>query len=146
VVKVRVGVPDYARSAKTLGTEREGSGVLIDAKGHILTIGYLILEAETLEVVGPDGKGVSAQAVAYDQKTGFGILKSGEAFGPKADGMGKSSEVKEGDPGSGGDPRRRGRRHGGPGHFPEGVRRLLGISLEDAIFTAPPHPNFGGRR
>lgn len=50
VVKIRAQIPKEDYSAQTLGTEREGSGVVIDSKGHILTIGYLIIEAESIEV------------------------------------------------------------------------------------------------
>jgi len=144
VVKVRVGVPDYARSAKTLGTEREGSGVVIDAKGHVLTIGYLIMEAETIEIFGPDGKGVSAEAIAYDFKTGFGILKTNKPMEVKPMELGRSSEVREGDPilvaASGGEDGAMGARVISRKEF-AGYWEYL---LEDAIFTAPPHPNFGG--
>ena len=144
VVKVRVGVPDYARSAKTLGTEREGSGVVIDAKGHILTIGYLITEAETIEVFGPDGKAVDAEAIAYDFKTGFGILKTNKPIEVRPMELGRSSEVREGDPilvaASGGEEGAIGARVISRKEF-AGYWEYL---LEDAIFTAPPHPNFGG--
>src|SRR5512136_220595 len=98
VVKIRATVPKDARTATTLGTEREGSGVVIDSRGHILTIGYLIMEAETLEVVGPDGKSVTAQSTAYDHRTGFGILKTDKPLEVKPMELGKSLEVKEGDP------------------------------------------------
>jgi S1-C subfamily serine protease len=144
VVKIRVAVPDYARSAKTLGTEREGSGVVIDAKGHILTIGYLITEAETIEVFGPDGKAVSAEAIAYDFRTGFGILKTNKPMEVRPMELGRSSEVKEGDPilvaASGGEEGAIGARVISRKEF-AGYWEYL---LEDAIFTAPPHPNFGG--
>ena len=144
VVKVRVGVPDYARSAKTLGTEREGSGVVIDAKGHVLTIGYLIMEAETIEIFGPDGKGVSAEAIAYDFKTGFGILKTNKPMEVKPMELGRSSDVREGDPilvaAYGGEDGAIGARVLSRKEF-AGYWEYL---LEDAIFTAPPHPNFGG--
>jgi S1-C subfamily serine protease len=144
VVKIRVGVPDYARSAKTLGTEREGSGVVIDAKGHVLTIGYLIMEAETLEIFGPDGKAVSAEAIAYDFKTGFGILKTNKPMEVKPMELGRSSEVREGDPilvaAYGGEEGAIGTRVISRKEF-AGYWEYL---LEDAIFTAPPHPNFGG--
>ena len=144
VVKIRVGVPDYARSAKTLGTEREGSGVVIDAKGHILTIGYLITEAETIEVAGPDGKAVDAESIAYDFRTGFGILKTNKPLGVKPMELGRSAEVREGDPilvaASGGDEGAIGARVIARKEF-AGYWEYL---LEDAIFTAPPHPNFGG--
>jgi S1-C subfamily serine protease len=144
VVKVRAMVPDYARSAKTLGTEREGSGVLIDDRGHILTIGYLILEAENLEVIGPDGKTISAQSIAYDHITGFGVLKAEKPFDAKPMQMGKSSEVKEGDPvlvaTHGGEEGAMGARVISRKEF-AGYWEYL---LDDAIFTAPPHANFGG--
>ena len=144
VVKVRAMVPDYARSAKTLGTEREGSGVLIDDRGHILTIGYLILEAESLEVIGPDGKLVSAQSIAYDHITGFGVLKVEKPMGAKPMQLGKSSEVSEGDPilvaTHGGEEGAMGARIISRKEF-AGYWEYL---LDDAIFTAPPHTNFGG--
>jgi S1-C subfamily serine protease len=144
VVKVRAMVPDYARSAKTLGTEREGSGVLIDERGHILTIGYLILEAENLEVIGPDGKTISAQSIAYDHITGFGVLKAEKPFDAKPMQLGKSSEVKEGDPvlvaTHGGEEGAMGARVISRKEF-AGYWEYL---LDDAIFTAPPHANFGG--
>ena len=71
VVKVRAIVPKDARTASSLGTEREGNGVVIDSKGHILTIGYLITEAETIEVFGPEDKPIRAAFVGYDQHHGF---------------------------------------------------------------------------
>ena len=144
VVKVRALVPDYARSARTLGTEREGSGVLIDDRGHILTIGYLILEAESLEVIGPDGKTISAQSIAYDHITGFGILKVEKPLDAKPMQLGNSSEVKEGDPilvaTHGGEEGAMGARIISRKEF-AGYWEYL---LDDAIFTAPPHANFGG--
>ena len=144
VVKIRVAVPEYARSAKTLGTEREGSGVVIDAKGHILTIGYLIMEAETLEVFGPDGKAVSAEGIAYDFRTGFGLVKTSKPIEAKPMELGRSSEVREGDPllvaASGGEESAMGARVISRKEF-AGYWEYL---LEDAIFTAPAHPNFGG--
>jgi len=144
VVKIRATVPDYARSAKTLGTEREGSGVVIDSRGHVLTIGYLILEAETLEVVGPDGISVTAQSTAYDHRTGFGILKTDKPLEVKPMEFGNSSEVKEGDPilvaAHGGEEGAMGARVISRKEF-AGYWEYL---LDDAIFTAPPHTNFGG--
>jgi serine protease Do len=144
VVKVHAVVPDYARSAKTLGTEREGSGVLIDTRGHILTIGYLILEAETLEVVAADGKPISAQSIAYDPITGFGILKAEKPVDAKPMQLGNSSEVAGGDPilvaTYGGEEGAIGARIISRKEF-AGYWEYL---LEDAIFTAPPLANFGG--
>lgn len=76
VVGIRVNVAEGARSAETLGPRRSGSGVVIGADGLILTIGYLMVEAQTIQIVTSDNKTLPAQAVAYDQATGFGLIKS----------------------------------------------------------------------
>ena len=75
VVGVRVSVADDARSAETLGKKRSGSGVVIGADGLILTIGYLMLEAQSIEIVTSDNRTMPAKAVAYDLATGFGLIK-----------------------------------------------------------------------
>ena len=75
VVGIRVGVADQARSAETLGKQRTGSGVVIGPDGLILTIGYLMLEAQSIQIVTQDNKTLQAQAVAYDLATGFGLIK-----------------------------------------------------------------------
>jgi S1-C subfamily serine protease len=144
VVKIRSVIPDYARSASTLGTEREGSGVVIDSQGHILTIGYLITEAETIEVTGLEGKPIRAAAVGYDHRTGFGLLRADNPLPVVPMGMGQSSEVKEGDPvlvvSFGGMDSVQGARVISRKEF-AGYWEYL---LDDAIFTAPPYANFGG--
>ncbi len=76
VVGVRVGVAEDASSAETLGKQRTGSGVVIGHDGLILTIGYLMLEAQSIQVVTQDNKTLPAQAVAYDLATGFGLIKT----------------------------------------------------------------------
>ena len=75
VVGIRVSAADGARSAETLGRRRNGSGVLIGEDGLVLTIGYLLLEADKIEIVTQDNKTVPARAVAYDLATGFGLLR-----------------------------------------------------------------------
>ena len=75
VVGVRVKAVADARSARTLGLNRSGSGVVIGNDGLILTIGYLMLEAEKIEITTQAGKTLPAVAVAYDQATGFGLIK-----------------------------------------------------------------------
>ena len=75
VVGVKVKAVAQASSAKTLGLNRTGSGVVIGSDGLILTIGYLLLEAETVEIVTQEGKVLPAVAVAYDLATGFGLIK-----------------------------------------------------------------------
>ena len=69
IVKVSAhAIPD-ARSAATLGTEREGTGIVIGDNGLILTIGYLIVEAEEVSIVDIKGRTLSAQVVGYDHAT-----------------------------------------------------------------------------
>lgn len=75
VVGVRVNVAPGARSAETLGQKRSGSGVVIGPDGLILTIGYLMLEAQSIQIVTQDNKTLPAKAVAYDLATGFGLIK-----------------------------------------------------------------------
>jgi S1-C subfamily serine protease len=144
IVKIKSVIPENALTAKTLGTEREGNGVVIDSKGHILTIGYLIVEAETLEVTTGEGKPISASFVGYDHDTGFGLLKTDQPLAVTPMKLGKSSEVKQGDPilMAG---------HGGTESVQAGRviarKEFIGYweyLLEDAIYTAPAHTGFGG--
>ena len=76
VVQIIAHVPQDARTAATLGTERQGSGVVIDDSGLILTIGYLILEAMEIEIQGAAPQPVPARVVAYDHETGFGLVRA----------------------------------------------------------------------
>ena len=76
VVGLQVTVANGARSAETLGKQRSGSGVVIGPDGLILTIGYLMMEAETIQVVTQDNRTVPARPVAYDLATGFGLLRA----------------------------------------------------------------------
>ena len=76
VVGIQVVAVDSARSAETLGRERRGSGVLIDAEGLVLTIGYLILEANQVDLIVEGRKRIPARVIAYDLDTGFGLVKS----------------------------------------------------------------------
>jgi S1-C subfamily serine protease len=144
VVKVHSIVPKDARTAGSLGTEREGNGVVIDVNGHILTIGYLILEAETIEVVGPEGKPINATFVGYDHATGFGILRTDKPLGVAPMKLGKSAKVNQGDPilvaGHGGKDAVQPARVVSRGEF-AGYWEYL---LDDAIYASPPHPGFGG--
>jgi serine protease Do len=75
VVGVQVVASEGARSATTLGPRREGSGVVIGPDGLVLTIGYLLLEADTIQITTQDKKSVPARMVAYDLATGFGLIR-----------------------------------------------------------------------
>lgn len=144
VVEIRATVPADARTAGSLGTERQGSGVVIDADGLIVTIGYLILEASNVSVVTARGDTVPASIVAYDHETGFGLLRAAGVLNLKPMRLGNSDRVAEWEP-------LLVSAFGGPGV----VRPAVAVSrrefagyweylLDDAIFTAPPYPIFGG--
>ena len=144
IVKIRSIIPKDAHTASTLGTEREGNGVVIDSKGHVLTIGYLIVEAETIEVTGPEGKPINANFVGYDHNTGFGLLRTEKPLNVRPMKLGKSSNVKEGEPvlvaGHGGEDSAQAAQVISRKEF-VGYWEYL---LEEALFTVPAYSNFGG--
>jgi len=89
-------LPD-ARTSDILGRERSGSGVLIDARGYVLTIGYLVIEAETISVTNGKNRTVPATLAAYDHATGFALLKLLAPLDGKPMALGDSSAVHERD-------------------------------------------------
>ncbi|MBK8322776.1 MAG: serine protease [Betaproteobacteria bacterium] len=97
VVSLRVKALRNARSAATLGTERTGSGVVIAPSGLVLTIGYLILEADQVEVTDAKGRTVPATVAAYDHATGFGLVRPFAPLAPKPIRLGTSRSVESGD-------------------------------------------------
>lgn len=144
VVKISTKVPPDARTAGRLGTEREGSGVVIDGEGLVLTIGYVMLEATHAEIGLPEGRTVPAQMLAYDHDTGFGLLRASKKLGIEPLELGSSKSVSERD-------QVLVVSHGGKqaaiGALVVSRRPFAGwweYLLEKAIFTAPPHRNFGG--
>ena len=144
VVKIRSIVPKEASSASSLGTEREGNGVVIDAEGTVLTIGYLVREASAIEVTGPGGESVSATLIGYDHSTGFGLLRTEKLLNVKPIKLGQSVTVKEGDPilvvGYGGRQEVLAAQVISRKEF-AGYWEYL---LEEAIYTAPVFANFSG--
>jgi len=76
VVGLRTTVPRERRSAQTLGAEREGHGVLIGDDGLIVTIGYLIMEADSVAITDMDGNECAADIVGYDYESGFGLVRA----------------------------------------------------------------------
>ena len=95
VVKINVSAIANARSLRTLGREREGSAVVLAPSGLILTIGYLILEAESITLTDNGGKTFSATIVAYDHATGFGLIKPAVPLPIKGIAIGESDNVAE---------------------------------------------------
>src|ERR1043165_1743304 len=76
VVGIRSIIPHDAATAEVLGTERVGNGVVIRENGLVLTIGYLITEAETVWLTTHDGRKISGHVLAFDQETGFGLVQA----------------------------------------------------------------------
>ena len=144
VVKIRATVPEGARTAASLGTEREGFGILIDDQGHILTTGYLVIEAESIELTGPGGRKQKAVFVGYDHATGFGIVRAETPLGVPPIEFGRSADLAQGAPvlvaGYGGMESAIGARVVARREF-AGYWEYL---LENAIFTAPAYAKFAG--
>jgi len=91
VVKLTVKTVPDARSASSLGPQREGTGVVIDSSGLVLTIGYLVTEADTVELATADGRKFPANVVGYDNATGLGLVKSLQPLPVKPVDFGESS-------------------------------------------------------
>lgn len=97
VVGVAAQIPETARSARSLGTERQGSGVVIGSDGLVLTVGYLILEASRVVVTTATGDEVEAKIVAYDYDTGFGLLRAKFTERVRAIELASAKDLKHGD-------------------------------------------------
>src|SRR5690606_26213076 len=98
VVAVRSTIPDDAFTAGALGNRREGSGVVIRGNGLVLTIGYLITEAEEVWLTTRDGRVVPGHALAYDQETGFGLVQALGSLDLPAVELGDATMAGVGDP------------------------------------------------
>jgi S1-C subfamily serine protease len=137
-------IPADAFTAETLGTERAGNGVFIRDNGLVLTIGYLITEAETIWLSLSDGRSVPGHVIGYDQETGFGLVQALAKLEVPALAIGKSSAASIGErvvvAGAGGRHRSVAGRIVAKQEF-AGYWEYL---LDEAIFTAPSHPNWGG--
>jgi S1-C subfamily serine protease len=144
VVGLRAEIPEDAFTAQILGTDRAGSGVVIRDDGLILTIGYLITEASTLWLTTNKGNVVGGFPLAYDQASGFGLVHPLGKLGVKAIERGSASSCRLGEnvvmAG-----------HGGRVHSLKATvfakREFAGYweyVLDEALFTAPAHPQWGG--
>ena len=144
VVLLRAEIPEDAFTASILGTDRVGNGVVIRADGLVLTIGYLVTEATSIWLTTNQGKVLPGHPVAYDQTTGFGlVLPLGQLDAPALD-RGSAAQAAVGD-----DAVVIG--HGGRAHALQA--RLVAkhefagyweYVLDEALFVAPPHPQWGG--
>jgi S1-C subfamily serine protease len=143
VVRVKARILPNARSAESLGTAREGNGVLI-RENLVLTIGYLVIEAEGIEVIAGDGRAVPATLAGYDHSSGFGLLRLVAPIDARPLPLGNPGELAERDPVMVA-------AYGGR----EGVSLAYVVSrrpfsgsweylLDAAIFTYPPVMNWSG--
>ena len=143
VVGLHSIVPSDAFSADTLGTERAGNGVLIE-NGLILTIGYLITEAETVWLHVGDGRVVPGHALGVDNVSGFGLVQALGQMDIEPLPLGSSATTEVGDRvvlgGAGGRTRSVASHIAAKQEF-AGYWEYL---LDEAIFTLPAHPNWGG--
>lgn len=144
VVALSARVPEAAFTAEVLGTERAGNGVLIRADGLVLTVGYLVTEADTIWLTGNDGRSVPGHVLGYDAATGFGLV---QALGPlelPVLPLGDSRTLKVGDravlAGAGG----RGRCVAVELVARQEFAGYWEYVLDQALFTAPAHPHWGG--
>jgi S1-C subfamily serine protease len=144
VVMLRAEIPEDAFTASILGTERIGNGVVIREDGLVLTIGYLITEAETIWLTTNDRGAVAGHPLAYDQATGFGLVQPLGRLGAPVLKRGSAASCAVGD-----DVFVIGR--GGRSHALKAKviakREFAGYweyVLEEAIFTAPAHPEWAG--
>ena len=143
IVALRCLVPDDALTGQVLGTERAGNGVVIDDSGLVLTIGYLITEAESVWITDHAGRLTPGTVAGYDQRTGFGLVQALGTLGLPAVPLGDSSLIQADRvvmAGAGGDDQV-------INALVTARREFAGYweyLLDDAVFTAPAHPNWGG--
>jgi S1-C subfamily serine protease len=144
VVGIRTLVPADAFTAEVLGTERAGHGALIRSDGIILTIGYLITEAETIWISLSGGRTVPGHVLGYDQETGFGLVQALARLDLPALPLGRSSEAEVG---------MRVVVAGFGGRSKAVAARVIAKQeyagyweyvLDEALYTAPAHPFWGG--
>ena len=142
VVKLTTRAIPGARSSATLGREREGTGVVIGDKGLILTIGYLIVEAEDVSIVDSKGRTFAARVVGYDHATGFGLVRTIAPLEVAPVILGDSAKVAQREPvmiASSGDDL--------AFAYVVSKRSFSGnweYSLEEALYTSPPMMSWSG--
>lgn len=144
VVRIKTYINPDGRTVDNLGAERDGSGIVIDDAGLILTIGYLMVEAHAAEAITNDGRRIPATVVGYDNDTGFGLLRAVAPLKVRAMPFGKSGDLKVGEPvlaaSFGG-------RDGIAPAFVVSRREFAGpweYLVDGAIYTAPAHSHWSG--
>jgi S1-C subfamily serine protease len=144
VVALEAHVADDAHSARSLGTERIGNATVIGEEGLLLTVGYLLTEAEEVILTTGDGRRVQAHVLGIDQATGFGLLHALEPLDLPALKIGDSRRLR-------GEDAIVSAAGGGQAHAVS-ARLLLRAPfagyweyyLEEALFVEPAHPHWSG--
>jgi S1-C subfamily serine protease len=143
VVALQAEVPEDGFTVSSLGAKRAGSGVVIGDDGLVLTIGYLVTEAESVWLTSAKGRLIPAHALAVDQESGFGLVQALDRSALPALDLGRSSQARLGEPVI--------LAGGGRKQFLRanivGIHEFVGYwdyLLKEAIFTAPAHPFWGG--
>ena len=144
IMGVRTNIPEDSLTAPILGTERAGHGILINEHGLVVTISYLVTEAESVWLVDCHGHTVPGHVVGYDQETGLGLVQALQSLSlppltlGNCDDLDLSHAVIAAS-------------HGGIGHAMNAQviakREFAGYweyVLDEAVFTAPAHPSWGG--
>jgi S1-C subfamily serine protease len=143
VMALSARIQPGARSAATLGSQRGGTGALIREQ-YVLTIGYLVLEAEAIEVTSPAGRTVPATLAAYDHASGFGLLKLAAPLGGTPLALGDSAGLSEREPAM---------VISAPSREGANIVRVVSrrafsgsweYMLDSAIFTSPAVPDWSG--
>lgn len=144
LVAIRSYIPDEALTASVLGTERAGHGVIIDDTGLVVTIGYLVMEAEFVWLTTESGHTLQAHVLAYDSESGLGLVQALGVMGQPAMTCGSTARLNLGAPmlvaAYGGHPHALCTQVTDKREF-AGYWEYL---LDEAIFTAPAHPSWGG--
>jgi S1-C subfamily serine protease len=144
VVGLSAIIPDDAFTAETLGTERAGNAVVIDPSGILVTIGYLVTEAQSVWLATHDGRVVPGHVTGIDGESGLALIQALGRLDLPALPLGSSAGVRAGARvvvgGAGGRQRSVAAQVTGRQEF-AGYWEYL---LDDAIFTAPSHPHWGG--
>ena len=144
VVRIKSYINPEGRTVASLGRERTGSGVVIDGSGLVVTIGYLMVEAHSAELITQDNRTVKAEVLGYDHDTGFGLLKAISPMNVRPFMLGKSGELKEKEPvlaaSWGGINGVAPALVGAKREFAGGWEYLI----DGAIFTTPPHNDWSG--